>query len=205
MPFGASGTAHSSHTTYFAMSGVDGPEHPLFWWGARIRPRETSPQLSGVLTSSTPIPQGQRCNQLERAWLTSELGPSFHFDAEMRAFFAETDGSRTLADALEQWHQGGLASASPSMGNLSTTGLPELGMTRTRVDRRTNYSRPGESIEAYLLMLEERFNFLDSRHATRATQATPRSTTASRSPTPAGTAAEWHVPSRCSNRTSWYG
>lgn len=67
--------------------------------------KSLSPQLSGALTSSTRIPAGQRCSQVVRAWLESELGPSFHFDAEMRSFFAETDGSQTLADALENWHR----------------------------------------------------------------------------------------------------
>lgn len=31
------------------------------------------------------------------------MGPSFGFDAEMRSFFAQTDGTQTLQDALEHY------------------------------------------------------------------------------------------------------
>ncbi len=60
-------------------------------------------QLSGVLTASTVIPRGQRCSQVVRAWLAMHIGPSFHFDAAMRQFFGDTDGTQTLEDALEHW------------------------------------------------------------------------------------------------------
>ena len=58
------------------------------------------PQLNGPLTASTVIPRGQRCSQVVRAWFVEQVGDSFGFDAEMRAFFASTDGTQTLHDAL---------------------------------------------------------------------------------------------------------
>lgn len=61
-------------------------------------------QLSGTLTASTPIPRGQRCSQPVRAWFAEQLGASFRFDGEMRAFFANTDGTQTLQDALAHHH-----------------------------------------------------------------------------------------------------
>ncbi len=32
-----------------------------------------------------------------------EVGPTFHFDAAMRTFFADADGTGTLADARAHW------------------------------------------------------------------------------------------------------
>lgn len=63
--------------------------------------RAGTAQLRGPLTADTVIPQGQRCTQVVRAWFVHEVGPSFRFDAAMRAFFAETDGTQTLRDALQ--------------------------------------------------------------------------------------------------------
>lgn len=62
-------------------------------------------QLSGPLTPDTSIPAGQRCSQVLRAWFAEEIGPSFHFDGEMREFFAATDGTQALSDAVDHWHQ----------------------------------------------------------------------------------------------------
>lgn len=61
-------------------------------------------QLSGALTASTLIPRGQRCSQVVRAWFAEQLGGPFRFDGEMRAFFANTDGTQTLQDALDHYH-----------------------------------------------------------------------------------------------------
>ncbi|MGP6175041.1 DUF6434 domain-containing protein [Corynebacterium sp. A21] len=66
--------------------------------------RSRSRQLSGELSARTEIPAGQRCSQVLRAWFTQQLGTGFHFDAPMREFFANTDGTQTLADALNHWH-----------------------------------------------------------------------------------------------------
>lgn len=68
------------------------------------RTRGGGRQLAGVLTASTVIPQGQRCSQVVRAWMREQVGAGFHFDAEMRAFFAGSDGTRTMQDALDHWH-----------------------------------------------------------------------------------------------------
>lgn len=61
-------------------------------------------QLSGELTGATLIPAGQRSSQTVRAWMTEQVGPAFHFDAEMRGFFAESDGTRTMDEAVAHWH-----------------------------------------------------------------------------------------------------
>lgn len=65
--------------------------------------RPGSRQLIGPLDSATLIPVGQRCSQVLRAWFTEQIGAGFHFDAEMREFVGESNGTRTLGDALEHW------------------------------------------------------------------------------------------------------
>lgn len=65
--------------------------------------RVSGRQLSGELSASTVIPAGQRSSQVVRAWMTANAGPTFHFDAEMREFFAASDGTQTMQDALEHW------------------------------------------------------------------------------------------------------
>lgn len=60
-------------------------------------------QLNGPLTPATVIPVGQRCSQVVRTWFIEQVGASFGFDAEMRAFFASTDGTQTMQDALDHY------------------------------------------------------------------------------------------------------
>ncbi|WP_234443764.1 DUF6434 domain-containing protein [Streptomyces sp. NRRL B-24484] len=67
------------------------------------RPSRAVRQLAAPVDGDTVIPAGQRCSQVLRAWFTEQIGPSFHFDAHMRAFVAENAG-RTLADAVRHWH-----------------------------------------------------------------------------------------------------
>ncbi|MDR2895792.1 MAG: SAP domain-containing protein [Propionibacteriaceae bacterium] len=64
----------------------------------------SSVQLSGALSADTVIPKGQRCSQIIRGWMVAQVGPGFHFDAVMRAFFATTDGTQTMQDALDHWN-----------------------------------------------------------------------------------------------------
>ncbi|MFT3901213.1 MAG: DUF6434 domain-containing protein [Gordonia sp. (in: high G+C Gram-positive bacteria)] len=71
----------------------------------RARPT-TAAQLSGRLTADTVIPKGQRCSQAVRAWFVEQVGESFGFDGELRAFFANTDGTQTLRDALDHYVAG---------------------------------------------------------------------------------------------------
>lgn len=66
------------------------------------RPRTTA-QLAGQLSAATTIPPGQRCSQPVRAWFVEQVGPSFRFDDAMRSFFATTDGTQTLQDALDHY------------------------------------------------------------------------------------------------------
>ena len=66
-------------------------------------PRHAGQQLAEPLTAATVIPVGQRCSQVVRAWFVDQVGPSFGFDGEMRAFFAGVDGMQTLGDALEHY------------------------------------------------------------------------------------------------------
>ncbi|MGM7697049.1 DUF6434 domain-containing protein [Microbacterium sp. A84] len=61
-------------------------------------------QLSGPLSASTVIPRGQPCSQTVRAWFIEQVGESFGFDGELRAFFADADGTQTLQDALEHYY-----------------------------------------------------------------------------------------------------
>ncbi|SUE17068.1 Uncharacterised protein [Rhodococcus gordoniae] len=65
--------------------------------------RASRAQLAGPLTSATVIPEGQRCSQVVRTWFIGQVGTSFGFDAEMRAFFADTDGTQTMQDALDHY------------------------------------------------------------------------------------------------------
>lgn len=65
--------------------------------------RPTNAQLAAPLTPETVIPAGQRCSQVVRAWFVDQVGASFSFDAEMRAYFADADGTQTMADALARY------------------------------------------------------------------------------------------------------
>jgi len=65
--------------------------------------RSAGAQLAGPLTLQTVIPRGQRCSQVVRAWFVEQVGAHFSFDAEMRAFFAGTDGTHTMQDALDHY------------------------------------------------------------------------------------------------------
>lgn len=58
-----------------------------------------------TLTGDSIIPEGQRCSQNVRHWLEVHAGNSFRFDAHMRSFFARTDGTQTMDDALRHWKQ----------------------------------------------------------------------------------------------------
>lgn len=60
-------------------------------------------QLTHPVSGATVIPVGQRCSQVVRAWFIEQVGPSFRFDAAMREFFAHTDGTATLTDALAHY------------------------------------------------------------------------------------------------------
>lgn len=66
--------------------------------------RSTATQLTDPLSENTVIPPGQRSSQVLRRWFAGQLGPAFHFDAQMRSFIAAADGTTTLADALAHWH-----------------------------------------------------------------------------------------------------
>lgn len=65
--------------------------------------RGETAQLTGTLAADSVIPQGQRCSQVVRAWFVEQVGPSFGFDSAMREFFAHTDGTQTMHDALEHY------------------------------------------------------------------------------------------------------
>ncbi|AZI59145.1 hypothetical protein EH165_14340 [Nakamurella antarctica] len=60
-------------------------------------------QLGPQLTTASVIPIGQRCSQNVRQFFTEQIGPAFRFDAAMRHFFAATDGTQTLGDAIDHW------------------------------------------------------------------------------------------------------
>lgn len=71
---------------------------------APVRRSAAGPQLTGPLSGSMPIPPGQRCSQVVRGWFVAQVGSGFRFDGPMRGFFAATDGTQTLDDALRHWH-----------------------------------------------------------------------------------------------------
>lgn len=66
--------------------------------------RSRGAQLAGPICSTTVIPAGQRSSQIVREWMLEQVGPSFHFDAAMREFFARSDGSKTMQDAVDHFH-----------------------------------------------------------------------------------------------------
>lgn len=65
--------------------------------------RTKTKQLVAPLLHSTVIPVGQRSSQVVRAWMREHIGPGFHFDAAMRQFFAESDGTKTMQDAIDHF------------------------------------------------------------------------------------------------------
>lgn len=65
--------------------------------------RTQGKQLVAPLSSTTVIPVGQRSSQLVRAWMLEQIGANFHFDAEMREFFARSDGTKTMQDAVDHF------------------------------------------------------------------------------------------------------
>jgi hypothetical protein len=71
---------------------------------AQIRRGRAGPQLAGVLTLETVVPDGQRLTAHLRAFMARECGPGFRFDRSMRAFFADPRG-RTLSDAVACWRE----------------------------------------------------------------------------------------------------
>lgn len=66
-------------------------------------PNRQATQLVAPLTPETVIPVGQRSSQVVRAWMREQLGAGFHFDAPMRAFFAGSDGTATMQDAIDHY------------------------------------------------------------------------------------------------------
>lgn len=66
--------------------------------------RAQTRQLEAPLSPATVIPVGQRSSQVVRAWVRDQIGPSFHFDAAMRGFFAQSDGTQTMQDAIDHFH-----------------------------------------------------------------------------------------------------
>lgn len=66
--------------------------------------RSQGGQLSAPLSPKTVIPAGQRSSQVVREWMLERVGPSFHFDAAMREFFAKSDGTKTMQDAIDHFY-----------------------------------------------------------------------------------------------------
>lgn len=65
--------------------------------------RPSPSQLTGTVTQDSVIPKGQRCSRVVREWFVSQVGPGFRFDGPMRQFFAQTEGTQTLGDALSHY------------------------------------------------------------------------------------------------------
>jgi hypothetical protein len=73
---------------------------------ARTRSRGVD-GLRPPLRLDTVVPPGQRMTAELQAFMVEHCGPQFRFDRHMREFFAGdgADGVRTLADALDTWHE----------------------------------------------------------------------------------------------------
>lgn len=65
--------------------------------------RRVTERLAEPLDRSTVMPVGQPCSQVLRRYLTARIGPSFRFDAAMRAYVGGAPG-RTLDDVVAHWH-----------------------------------------------------------------------------------------------------
>lgn len=65
--------------------------------------RPTRQRLTGLLTTTTEIPIGQRSTESLRSFFKSEIGPSFTFNGHMRSFLLA--GEATLGDAIQHWHR----------------------------------------------------------------------------------------------------
>lgn len=100
--------------------------------------RAPGAQLAGPVNATTVIPRGQRCSQVVRAWFIEQVGNSFAFDAEMRGFFADTDGTQTMQDALDHYAATRDRSVKPIDGqfefNRFTRAWHEANPTGTRED-----------------------------------------------------------------------
>jgi hypothetical protein len=97
---GISASGGKQELTALLVAALDGQPLPP---QRRVSRPGAAPQLRSPLTLDTVIPVGQRCSQHLRAFLTTQVGPAFHFDAAMRDFIAAGPG-RTLRDAVEHWH-----------------------------------------------------------------------------------------------------
>lgn len=67
------------------------------------RPRPASQQMTGPLSRSTVIPEGQRSTEELRAFFTAEIGPTFTFNGHMRSYLR--GGGATLGDAIDHWQR----------------------------------------------------------------------------------------------------
>lgn len=70
---------------------------------SKRKPRPQGPQLSGPLTRSTQIPEGQRSSDALRTFFETEIGSRFTFNGHMRSFVLA--GGATLGDAIDHWHR----------------------------------------------------------------------------------------------------
>jgi hypothetical protein len=68
----------------------------------RLRPMQAL--LPEPITAATPLPAGQRCTQQLRRYFTTVIGPSFRFDAAMRAFLGGGTGT-TVGAAVDHWYR----------------------------------------------------------------------------------------------------
>lgn len=60
--------------------------------------------INEPLSEETLVPRGQSCTQAIRYFLKNKIGKNFRFDASMRDFFHQSDGTRTLGDAISHWY-----------------------------------------------------------------------------------------------------
>jgi SAP domain-containing new25/Domain of unknown function (DUF6434) len=70
------------------------------------RQSKAAEQLQGPLTLETVIPPGQRATQVLREFFQREVGSGFRFTGPIRTFIAESQGDRTLGEAIALYQSG---------------------------------------------------------------------------------------------------
>lgn len=70
------------------------------------RQNKSGKQLEAPLTRETLIPSGQRASQVLREFFEREAGSGFRFTGPIRTFLAESQGDRTLGEAITVYQSG---------------------------------------------------------------------------------------------------
>ena len=89
-------------------------------------PKPAAQPLSGPLSPTTVIPNGQRLTQALRDFFAAELGPDFRFDGHMRQFMAQGTGGKIINIASMLSFQGGVRVPSYTASKSGVMGITRL-------------------------------------------------------------------------------